>query len=474
MQRLIETEEKGRGLALFGWAGVTTFAFLAAFAAWQFAPGRSTVRIARAQEASTGDITGGIRNMAPRYGQTGSVPTVPTPLPAESSASPSDLEQIRNDIKELRRVVGRIDATSDVLARRISNLEDAISSGAVSSLRRDDKPLQPLVPIPPTASMAPAGAAQPMPPPIVQPPAVAPQQQRPQPTPQTPSSVPASKVPEAASIVPQQRPQPQARSEAMVRPEPPRPAVDKAELERMLLQSATRPDSDSNDNIGLIPPMPDPVSMIPKSHAPMPLPTVNRERPKPAPETTASIPDRPVLPIDSSKAVSVAKPAANTDAAKAEPPKPDAAKPTEVAVNTPPAAPAPAEKFGFDLGGYKSINQVRKVWTDLEIRHEKLTKAMVPLAKLGEARDGVDIRLIGGPFTDKEAAKRACEAIRGNAAKCDLIAYSGEPIVKKEGAEPAKPVAPAAKPRRAPTQHNTQHSAPPLRLSPTSVAPPQP
>ncbi|MFX9193179.1 hypothetical protein ABTN81_19475, partial [Acinetobacter baumannii] len=89
------------------------------------------------------------------------------PLPAESSASPSDLEQIRNDMKELRRVIGRIDATSDVLARRISNLEDALSSGAVSSVKRDDKPLQPLVPIPPTASMVPAGAAQPMPPPIV-------------------------------------------------------------------------------------------------------------------------------------------------------------------------------------------------------------------------------------------------------------------------------------------------------------------
>lgn len=466
MQRLIETEEKGRGLALFGWAGVTVFAFVAAFAAWQFSPGRPTTRVAKVQDASSGDITGGIRNTPVRYGQTGSVPTVPTPLPAESSAGPSDLEQIRNDMKELRRVVGRIDATSDVLARRISNLEDAISSGTVSSLKRDDKPMQPLVPIPPTASMAPSGAAQPMPPPIVQPPAVAPSQQRPpQPSPATPSSVPPSKAQEATSVLPQQRPQPQ------VRPEPPRPAVDKAELERMLLQRATRPDGESGDSIGLIPPMPDPVSMIPKSHTPMPLPAVNRDAPKPAPETTASISDRPVLPIDSSKAVSVQKP----EAAKAEPPKAEPAKPAEVAVNTPPAAPAapaPAEKFGFDLGGYKSIGQVRKVWTDLEIRHEKLTKAMVPLAKLAEANDGVDIRLIGGPFTDKEAAKRACEAIRGNAAKCDVIAYSGEPIVQKAGSEPAKPAAPAAKPRRAPTPR----AAAPLRLSPTtsSVPPLQP
>lgn len=469
MQRLIETEEKGRGLALFGWAGVTVFAFVAAFASWQFAPGRSNARVAKAPEASTGDITGGIRNTPPRYGQTGSVPTVPTPLPADAAASPSDFEQLRTDLKELRRVIGRIDATSDVLARRISNLEDAISSGAVSSVKRDEKPLQPLVPIPPTASMAPAGASQPMPPPIVQPPAVAPQQQRPpQPVPSTPSSVPPSKAPEAASIVPpQQRPQPQSQ----VRPEPPRPAVDKAELERMLLQRATRPDGETSDTIGLIPPMPDPVSMIPKSHPPLPLPVVNRDAPKPAPETTASIPERPLLPVDLSKAVPVTRPPASADAAKTDPAKPEAPKPTDVAVNAPvaSAAPAaPAEKFGFDLGGYKTIGQVRKVWTDLEIRHEKLTKAMVPLAKLAEANDGVDIRLIGGPFTDKEAAKRACEAIRGGAAKCDVIAYSGEPIVQKAGTEPAKPAVPApAKPRRAPAPH----TAPPLRLSPTTVTP---
>lgn len=471
MQRLIETEEKGRGLALFGWAGVTVFAFVAAFASWQFAPARPSVRVARAQELGNGDITGGIRNTPPRYGQTGTVPTVPTPLPAESAASPSDLEQIRNDMKELRRVVGRIDATSDVLARRISNLEDAISSGTVSSLKREDKPMQPLVPIPPTASMAPAGAAQPMPPPLAQPPAVAPQQQRaPQPVPATPSSVPPPKAQDSASVTPQQpRPQPQ------VRPEPPRPAVDKTELERMLLQRATRPDAESGDSIGLIPPMPDPVSIIPKSHPPVPVPVINREPAKAVPETTASIPERPTMPIDSSKALPVQKPAPNADAAKTEAPKPDPAKPVEVAVTAPaasPAAPAAAEKFGFDLGGYKSIGQVRKVWTDLEIRHEKLTKAMVPLAKLAEANDGVDIRLVGGPFTDKEAAKRACEAIRGAAAKCDVIAYSGEPIVQKTGSEPAK--AAPAKPRVRPqTQHTT---TPPLRLSPTtsSVAPLQP
>jgi hypothetical protein len=485
MQRLIETEEKGRGLALFGWAGVAVFAFVAAFASWQFAPGRSAVRIARSQDVG-GDITGSIRNGV-RQGTTGSVPTVPapTPLPGESVVSATDLELFRNDMKEMRRVIGRIDATSDVLARRISNLEDAIASGSVAAVKRDEKPLQPLVPIAPVSSMAPPGAAQPMPPPIATQP-----KSQPQPSPmRAPSAVPPvqpTRPPDAAALVPPPAPMNQpTRNQPLIRPQPTpeRQGADKAELERMLLQRARQPDPDTADPLaGLLPPVPDPVSIVPKSHQQVQVPVVTRDPPKPpSAETTGTIRDRTTMPIDPSKAVPVPVQQvapiqqAASQAAKPEPAKPDAAKPVagdppqpapvqtaSVAAATP-EPPKANETFGFDLGGYKSVNQVRKVWFDLQIRQEKLTKSLVPLAKLAEAADGVDIRLIAGPFLDKEAARRACVAMRGAAAKCDVIAYAGEPLVTKPAAGTAKPIAPPAA---------VTHPKP-LRLSPANVSPPK-
>ena len=481
IQRLLETEEKGRDIALFGWAGVAVFCCLAAFASWQFSPQHSAMQVARFEQGAAGDITGTIKPTS--HSQTGQVPTVPTPLPDDTGLDKGELSQLRSELKDLRRVVGRIDMSTDVLARRLSNLEDSITPGSGAT----NRPSASSANLPPIASTGPAPAAAmpstnpppsssgsvsqtasvpaapaPQPPAATQPtPAVPPAAQSPATqTPVTPAPAARAPVPQplgggvvmiptqavqGVSVVPQnvQRP---------VTPLPPSPAdraaadkaaADRATLERMLLQRSQALDPDTAAASGsLIPPLPEPITVMPKSHAapvtpPMPAPPPMAQGPakpdpaaqavaKPEPHpvadaaTTGSVADRPVLPIDPTKAVTVRSAPAPAPMVQA---MADTPKPVESA--------RPAEQFGIDLGGYKSLVQVKKFWSDLDLRDGKLTKALTPLARLGESGDGVDIRVIAGPFADKEQAVRTCHQLRGAQAVCEPVAYSGEPILPK-------------------------------------------
>jgi len=458
IQRLLEIEEKGRGLALFGWAGVTVFAFLAAFASWQFAPGRP-VHVARADDTLAGDITGGIRPNA--RNATGHVPTVPTPLP-DGGISRADIDQLRSDLKDLRRVVGRIDMSQDVLARRIANLEDSVGDAHTAA----QKPLQPLTPIAPPQPMAnnsPSPASNPALAAVAS--ASAPQVSAPA-APPLPATVTPQPVPRQPVTMP---PKPASALPPAEKSTADHQAVDRTTLERMLLERGQSGlDGDGGEGNSLIPPLPDPVSIIPKSHPalalppqPLPVPPGTQAQPlahaptqpqnqsqtqsqiqpmptQPDPTTTGSVPAKPVLPIDPTKAVIVKSPAAPTqmtaDEQKAASEKMALAMKDDQSPQAAPPAKS-SETYGFDLGGYKSIGQVKKVWSDIEMRQGKLTKVLTPLAKLGEATDGVEIRLIAGPFTDKEQALRTCHQLRGATAKCEAIAYAGESILTKPAPE---------------------------------------
>ncbi len=493
IQRLLETEEKGRGLALFGWAGVTVFAFLAAFASWQFAPARAVTRLARMDETTAGDITGGITpSVRPPVTHT------PTPLAGDASFSRDDIDQLRADLKDLRRMVGRIDASTDVLARRISNLEDSVGNGPTASTKQASKPLLALTPITPpvqVANTAPANAIPPAPPPASSAPAsshssttsatAAPTVTTPAaatpppgagPLVQSPQS--AANPPQSVSVVPQNGVETRPPVTSTPHPLTPpvqqtdktqldRSAVDRSQLEQMLMQRAQVGDPDNGSEASTyIPPLPDPISVVPKTRSPLVLPPqplpaqpsaqvpgqpapgqpalsqqpgqpvakVDTKPPASDVATTGSVQQKPVLPIDPTKAVVVKPPLTPPVAAEMSPE--DQKKASEKMAlamrgEQTAAAKPPAEPVGIDLGGYKSIGQVKKVWADFEIRQGKLAKALTPLARLGEATDGVEIRLIIGPFPNSEQAIRTCHQLRGTTAKCDTVAYVGESIQTK-------------------------------------------
>jgi len=447
---------------------------------------------------------------------------------------------LRADLKDLRRVVGRIDASTDVLARRISNIEDGLVANPTAAV----KPMQPLTPIAPTtvavaappatAATAPGGSAAnapanagptvatsnpavppaPVMPPVqasagTVPPSAAPAM--------TPPPANAAAAPSAVAVGPAAPPVPRPPMALPPRSSPPaetpadkaafdRTAIDRSNLERMLLQRSQGIDGDANAEAGtFIPPLPDPISVVPKSHPPMVLPpqplpaplAAARNEPKPldGAATTGSVAARPVLPIDPTKAVVVKPPAAAPEPAKpptaANEPVGTQLSPEEQRKATekmalamrdeqPPAAAAPpqpakpVEPFGIDLGGYKSIGQVKKVWSDLELRQSRLAKALTPLARLSEAADGVEIRLVAGPFLDKEQALRTCRQLRGATAKCDTVPYVGEAVLTKPAPEAEhRPTPPATEFMREPARKPLSLSLPqkPIVPAPTLAQP---
>eukprot|EP01037_Dinobryon_pediforme_P032827 gene32827-37978_t len=130
LQHLLADKERGYGIAMFGWASVTLFACLTAFASWQFAPSHSVSRDIRVREPDPRDVTGTVRQIASQVASRPVVPhaaTVPAPMPGDGAIAPEDVDAMRQELKALRRVVGRLDASTDVLARRIATLEDSIA-----------------------------------------------------------------------------------------------------------------------------------------------------------------------------------------------------------------------------------------------------------------------------------------------------------------------------------------------------------
>ncbi|MDR3374108.1 MAG: SPOR domain-containing protein [Ancalomicrobiaceae bacterium] len=471
MERLFAGGEKGRGLALLGWAGVTVFAVVAAFASWQFAGARQGIHPARPVTQEAGDLTASIRP-APARSALGTVTTVPVPLPGDPVVTKEEFERLNQDVKELRRMVGRVDVSTDVLARRLANLEDATNNLATGSVTR---PVQSLVPIAPnqtqpipTSEYPPRPqAALPQPAQAIAPvtqlpvraqtqtqlaapvmPPSSPQAvQRPPIAVATPpiatAAVPTS--PTSAQPLPADAPPLPGQTTIVAKtpaPRPPdkaaneRPAVDRAAIERMLLENSAALDPTGRPmlpNALLAPPAalqkppavpvaPAQVQAVPIAVPPQPAPVKTPPDAKlPDAVTTASIMPKPAVGPDTPKPAESPAPAVAT-----APPVPDKAAEKPEA-----ASEAPAATFAVDLGGFHSIAQVRKAWSDLEAKQAKLAKLMKPLARLAESPDGIEIRLLAGPFQSEAAAQAACGQLKSSGPRCGPALYQGEPLAKR-------------------------------------------
>jgi len=371
---LLEDEETtGGGLALAGWGVATIAACVLGFASWQYAPPRSApTEVARADSAlpDPTEVTGSISLNDRGQPQVtpsrvvGAAKVAPMPLASNETVATS------RDIEQLRLEIKE-------LQRRVAQV--GLAGDGIS--RRIDRLEEKVAGDP--AAMRERLAAVPLPPPV----------QVVEPPPAPPRAV------EPRAVEP-------ARTEPVAAARPAEP-VRVVEAPKVV-----EPEPRTADRI--------------------PLPS-----PRPAPEApvvTGSIPPRAAeaAPTEAKTGrgvvtSSIAPPAAESpkpaEPAKAEPAKTEA-PPQEAA-----AAPQPVgEAAALDLGGYRTLASLRRSWNDMTTRYAEFGTKMEPLARLRETENGMEARLLAGPYVNQAEAAKSCIRLRALGVTCAVTGYSGQPL----------------------------------------------
>ncbi|MEJ1159269.1 SPOR domain-containing protein [Prosthecomicrobium sp. N25] len=443
MMRLLATEETGSVAALAAWGFVAVLAVAAGFASWQYAP---PTRASRPLDAI--ETTGAIPRPQPvRPG------AQPPPAADPGAGLQRDLEQIRQEIADLRRLIGRTDQRSDLLARRVGQLEDqaAVLANGLADLAGGrtgtiDKRPAAAAPEPPrtdtqkpepqpeaaprigprtslepepradampaaTANASPStSSAAPATPPA---PAAVPSAAAPVPVrtvaidPGPPPSPPSQASPPAAQVAAPTPHAPEASPPAPPQAAPPRPAGAMAAHEQ---------------------PVP---SGPPAGPGPMAGPSVPAPPAGGGPSVSPAAAGQPAVqaapaPADPGKARPAARPnqvptiSIGNKTQIAERPGP----PTPL---VPPAAPPTRIDYGVDLGGFRNLPSLRKAWSDLDGKAPRLTRSYAPLAQVKENDESLEVRLIAGPFPSSAEAAKYCKQAQSAGIPCAPAAYAGQP-----------------------------------------------
>jgi hypothetical protein len=151
---------------------------------------------------------------------------------------------------------------------------------------------------------------------------------------------------------------------------------------------------------------------------------------------TGSIPTRaPDAPAEPAAAkgsrvavtpIAVSPPEAPKPAPAAEPAKAEAAAAVEAPVATP-TAPA-GDAAALDLGGYRSLASLRRSWGDMTSRYAEFGAKMEPLARLRETDNGMEARLLAGPYPNQAEAAKSCMRLKALGVTCTVTGYSGQPL----------------------------------------------
>ncbi len=379
----------GRELGLVGWGFVTIVAVVLGFASWQYAPPRQMeTETARADLPPTGpgEVTGsivvsdrGVASVTPSRVVGGSR-VAPMPLAAnEQVATSRDIDQLRNEIKDLQRRITQMGLSGDGVSRRLDKLEEKVAGDLEKGRERL------------------AALSAPPPP-----------------------SEPAQKF-EA----------PQQRAEAAVvapSAEAERPAVAERPPERIAERvplPTPRPIADLPILTGTVPPKA--AETVPAAPpAPVAAPTV---APPTNADVTAAKPQRatrvvtppPPPPPPAIDPTGEMPPQAS--APVAPPPAQVAAAPV-VPATTPSGEPAPA----IDLGGYRTVGSLKRSWADMADRYAEFGGEIEPLARLRETENGMEARLVAGPYSTQGDAAKACLRLRALGVNCSVTGYTGQPL----------------------------------------------
>lgn len=466
MRELVVTA-RGRGAGrLVAWGGVAVVAFTAAFASWQYSPVRSVAGDAALATASI---------PTPAMTTTGGAVTPPTarqvgrgitnvPGVSDFSLVQRDIADLRQDLADLRRGLSRYDLANEQTGRRLEALEDqaAILASRLAQALDGPKPLPPGTPaaamVAPVANSAPQAVASTPTPPTkpgmakLEPALFDNRIGKVAPRPLVPETPAETKVAETIKTVeakpvevkPVEAKAPEAKPpvrEAKVAPadaepeaapsEPAKPAAKEAAptVKAAEPTAATAAPAVATAPVPVPPPSTPPITATVR---PPPTPAEEAQRAQRAAQAAQvqQLAQQMILSQPGGKGLQLPLPAnaqlaAAAAAAKADA-KRDAAPDTTGTV--PAADDATKTAFAVDLGGYKSLANLRKGWATTSAKHAGLTKGLTPLGQMKENGGAVEARLVAGPFAKAADAVKFCAQVQSAGTACAPSVYVGQPL----------------------------------------------
>jgi hypothetical protein len=463
MRELVATA-RGRGAGrLVAWGGVAVVAFTAAFASWQYSPVRNVsgdTALATASIPTPAVTTTGGATTPPTARQVGrgitNVPGV-----SDLSLVQRDLADLRQDLADLRRGLSRYDVANEQTGRRLEALEDQAAILASRLAQALDGP-RPLPPGTPAASLPPAPqAAAPAPMPPAKPgmaklePALFDNRiGKVAPRPLVPEAAAETKVAETVKTVeakpietkpietkaveakaPEPKPAPAREAKVAADAEPEAAVTDPAPT---VAKPAAKdaPSAKPAEPVVATAPVPVPPPSTPPINATVrpPSPAEEAQRAQRAAQAAQvqQLAQQMILAQPGGKGLQLPLPAnaqlaAAAAAAKAEA-KRDAAPEATGTVPTADDAAATKTAFAVDLGGYKSLANLRKGWATTSSKHAGLTKGLTPLGQMKESGGAVEARLVAGPFANAADAVKFCAQVQSAGTACAPSVYVGQPL----------------------------------------------
>lgn len=109
---------------------------------------------------------------------------------------------------------------------------------------------------------------------------------------------------------------------------------------------------------------------------------------------------------------------------------PAAEQPNPEAIPNPAAdSVATRTEFGVDLGGDRTVDALRALWTSLRSgKHAALFESLRPLVAIRESGkpNGVELRLVVGPLANAGAAARLCGTLAASGLACQPAVFDGQ------------------------------------------------
>lgn len=213
-------------------------------------------------------------------------------------------------------------------------------------------------------------------------------------------------------------------------PREPKPVAAEAASETTVAEHfpvpAPRPIFDPAFYTGTIAPRATDTPQSPNAAVEAPAKAVRNVTPPPGDVTpateTAATPSPPPPPA-------AAQPAVPAQPVEAVASRPQPVAPPTMMAAAVPTAPVPAtEMAALDLGGYRTLASLKKSWADMTGRYGEFGAKMEPLARLRETENGMEARLLAGPYPNQTEAAKSCMRLKAMGVGCAVTTYSGQPL----------------------------------------------
>lgn len=273
----------------------------------------------------------------------------------------------------LERELRRLASERDALAGRLAQIERGVGELKIAAARAASDPVA-------TGSISHASPPQKAPTPAVEPPL--------QPKEEARRETPAAPIPQAPAT---DRAAPQEAQAPAAQPSPPPSAPEPS------------PSAEPKPSISA-------ATQAPEPKLPMPAPTPHDSK------SMAAAPAPAAAPVPPSASSRIAAALARTSEAP-----PPAGEPLQIL-----PAPQAAGGFAIAIGWDRSVEGVRRRWSNLSWRYPRSLAGLAPRARSN--RSGEAFELLAGPFASQSEAAKACASLAANGVPCNTTALGGEPI----------------------------------------------